>query len=76
MTRYQPNHAGLEELARGPVAQQLVEEHGNRIVNAAGDGFVLSTQQGASRFRGIVYADSWSAKRRNARDNTLVRVLG
>lgn len=74
--RYRPNRAALEELARGSEAQQLVNEHGNRLVNAAGDGFVLSTRQGASRFRGIIYADTWSAKHRNARENTLVRVLG
>ncbi|CQD04169.1 hypothetical protein [Corynebacterium striatum] len=51
-------------------------QHGDALAGAAGDGFVLSTQQGKSRFRGIVYADTWSAKRREARENVLVRVLG
>lgn len=76
MAKYVSNKAGLAELARGPVAQALVHEHGERIAGAAGDGFVASYQQGASRYRGIVYADTWSAKGRNRRDNTLIRVLG
>ncbi|MFS0210542.1 hypothetical protein ACL1EU_03115 [Corynebacterium striatum] len=76
MTKYRPNLAGLQELLRGSVAKQLVIDHGDRLAGAAGDGFVLSTQQGSSRFRGIVYADTWSAKRREARENVLVRVLG
>ncbi|WP_306592887.1 hypothetical protein [Corynebacterium striatum] len=51
-------------------------QHGEDITGRAGDGFVLSTRQGKSRFRGIVYADTWSAKRREARENVLLRVLG
>lgn len=74
--RYQPKQAGLEELARGPIAQELTHQHGDRVVGAAGDGFVASYQQGQSRYRGIAFADTWSAKHRNARENTLVRVLG
>lgn len=76
MAKYVPNSAGLEELARGHIAQQLVREHSDRIASAAGDGFVASYQQGKSRYRGIVYPDTWSAIGRNRRDNTLVRVLG
>lgn len=74
--KYKANPKGLEELARGPAAQGLVHEHGERLTSTAGDGFVASYQQGKSRYRGIIYADTWSAKHRNARENTLVRVLG
>ena len=73
---YHSNHKGMEELARGAVAQGLVREHGERLAAAAGDGFVASYMQGKSRFGGIVYADTWSAKHRDRRENVLVRVLG
>lgn len=76
MVRYVPNRAGLEEVARGPIAQDLVERYGTHMAAAAGDGFVASYQQGRSRYRGIIYPDTWSAIGRNRRDNTLVRVLG
>ena len=74
--RYETNFQGMEELARGSVAQGLVRQHGERFAAAAGDGFVASYMQGKSRFGGIVYADTWSAKHRDRRDNVLVRVLG
>lgn len=74
--RYEPNRAGLKELLASPIAQTLVNEQANRIESAAGDGFVASQRQGKNRYRAIVYADTWSARRRNARDNTLLRALG
>ena len=73
---YRSNRKGMGELARGAVAQSLVRQHGEHLAAAAGDGFVASYMQGKSRFGGIVYADTWSAKHRDRRDNVLVRVLG
>lgn len=74
--KYLPNRAGLEELLRGPVAQQLVDDHGQGVADECGDGFVFSAQQGKSRYRGIAYAGTWSAKWRDHRGNVMVRVLG
>lgn len=74
--KYRPNRAGLRELLRGTAAKTLVIEHGERLANAAGEGFELSTQQGKSRFRGIIYPNTWSARRREAKNNVLIRVLG
>ncbi|WP_313678452.1 hypothetical protein [Corynebacterium stationis] len=74
--RYESNLGEMEALVRGAPVQGLVREHGERLAAAAGDGFVASYMQGKSRFGGIVYADTWSAKHRDRRDNVLVRVLG
>ncbi|NKU16393.1 hypothetical protein GS928_25515 [Rhodococcus hoagii] len=47
---------------------------------AAGEGFEWSSQQGArnpqGRWRAIVYAATPAAFKKNAQENTLVRVLG
>lgn len=74
--KYVPNRAGLEGLLRDGKTQDLVRSHGEALVSAAGDGFVSSYMQGKTRFRGIIYADTWSAKHRDHRENVLVRVLG
>ena len=74
--RYESNLGEMEALVRGAPVQKLVREHGDRLAAAAGDGFVASYMQGKSRFGGIVYADTWSAKHRDRRENVLVRVLG
>lgn len=74
--RYESNKAGLEELARSSMAQGIVQTYAEQKASAAGDGFVASYKQGRQRFVAIVYADTFSAMRREARDNVLVRVLG
>lgn len=74
--RYVPNRGGLQEVLASPEAAALVSGHASRLASAAGDGFTYSQQMGAVRQRAIVFADTWSAKHRNRRDNTLVRVLG
>lgn len=73
--KYRPNSSGLEQLVRGHVAQKLVNDKAEEMAQRAGDGFVASGQQRRARYGAIVYADSWSAKRREARENRLVKVL-
>lgn len=74
--KYVPNRAGLEGLLRDGKTQDLVRQYTEAARNRAGDGFVTSYMQGKTRFRGIMYADTWSAKHRDHRENVLVRVLG
>lgn len=76
MARYVPNSRATGEILRSAGVQSLVQSHGNRLAAAAGDGFVASYQQGRSRYGGIIFADTWSAKHRDRRENILVRVLG
>lgn len=76
--RWKPE--ALYDVRRLPAVQAEVERHAARIATAAGAGFVWSSRQGMKRpqgrWRAIVYPDTWSARRRNASQNTLVRVLG
>ncbi|MDK8794238.1 hypothetical protein QP968_00730 [Corynebacterium sp. MSK041] len=74
--RFQPNYGGYRELlSSGPMAS-LVAKHAEAVAAACGDGFVASQRMGRTRQRAIVYADTWSAKHRDHRDNVMVRVLG
>lgn len=74
--RYVPKRQGLEEVLRSGETQRFVRTQGDAVASRAGDGFVASYRQGRSRFRGIIYADTWSAKHRDHRENVLVRTLG
>ena len=76
MAKYVPNKAALKALLKGPMTQGIVVDHAEQVAAAAGDGFVSSYQMGKTRHRCIIYADTWSAKRREARDNVLTRALG
>lgn len=78
--RFRWKMGALYEVRRLPGVQGEVERHAARIATAAGSGFSWSSRQGMKRpqgrWRAIVYPDTWAARRRNARDNTLVRALG
>lgn len=74
--RYKPNRGGLREVLQGPGAQQLVQRYGSQVLSRLPDGYVASYRPGKARFRGILYANTMKAKRREARENNLVRALG
>lgn len=76
MARYVPNREGLRALLHRDDVKSLVRQHGDSLVSQAGDGFVASYRDGPTRFGGIIYADTWSAKHRDARENILVRLIG
>lgn len=76
MSKYVPNKSALKALLKDPMTQGIVVDHAERVAAAAGDGFVSSYKMGKTRHRCIIYADTWSAKRREARDNILTRALG
>lgn len=80
--RYRPNRKGIIEVMRSPGVAAEVNRHASRIARQAGDsagapgGFEVSSRQGKSRFRAIVYANSMKAKRREASGNHLLRSMG
>nr|DAJ21767.1 MAG TPA: type I neck protein [Siphoviridae sp. ctS248] len=76
MAKYVPNKTALKALLTDPMTQGIVVDHAEQVAAAAGDGFVSSYQMGKTRHRCIIYADTWTAKRREARDNILTRALG
>ena len=78
--RFRWKRDALYDVRRLPGVSGEVERHAQRIAAAAGSGFAWSSRQGMrkpqGRWRAIVYPDTWAARRRNARDNALVRALG
>lgn len=82
LSRYKPNREGIIEVMRGPGAQTMVNNGASGVARWAGEsagvpgGYVVSSRQGKSRFRAIVYAEKLKAKRREAEGNHLLRGLG
>lgn len=74
--RFEINSSGYRELLASGAVASLVSKHAEQISGACGDGFVSSQRMGSTRQRAIVYADTWSAKHRDHRNNILVRTLG
>lgn len=66
-------HSEFEHLRRIPAMQTEVIEAAARLSRHAGRGYGYSVQQGKTRFRGIVFPETFAARRRNARTNELLK---
>ncbi|MCX7542300.1 hypothetical protein OS128_05165 [Corynebacterium sp. P5848] len=67
------NLPAFEEIRRSSETQSAIDGLAADIVDQAGDGYGSDSQQGESRYRAIVYADTSAAIRDNARNNTIVK---
>lgn len=63
------------ELMKGGPMQRDLLRRAQKVKEAAGDGFGESVHKGKNRARASVITESWSARRRQGRDNILQRAL-
>lgn len=67
----------LDFAAMAALTKPLVEQSVEKIATAAGTGFVGDVRIGKKgRPVGVVRADSYQARRRNAKENTLLKSMG
>lgn len=67
----------LDFAAMAALTKPLVEQSVEKIATAAGSGFSGDVKAGKNgRPVGAVHADTYKARRRNARENTLLKSVG
>jgi hypothetical protein len=74
------NRAAMESILQAPEILADVRARAERVRDAAGPGFEMSSMIGAGRAaagraRASVRAESFSARVRNSRENILIRAL-
>lgn len=90
--RYKPRVQGFEEIRRSPKVAAEIDQLADSIAMRAGRGYESSSRQGQKgpspswnvsrhkgyqgRYRAIVFADTFRAMRDNAKNNTLVKLIG
>lgn len=62
---------GFNEIRRTPEVQQLVDTEAASFAKACGKGYEWSTMQGKTRYRAIVFPDTYRAYRDARRNNTM-----
>lgn len=73
--KFELNLPGLNELMKSPEMQAVLDEAGERVRQAAGDGYATSSRTG--RFIGFcnIYPDDSKAAKDNSANNTLLKAL-
>lgn len=69
------NKKAFVELMKSGEMQRDLMRRARKVKAAAGDGFGESVFVGKTRARASVITESWSARRRQGRDNILQRAL-
>lgn len=70
------NRAGVRELLRSGEMASICREHANKVKNAAGDGYEVTTYTGRNRVNASVHAETYEARKDNYENNTLLKALG
>ena len=74
------NMGAFDEIRTDPALCRMVDDVCESIAERAGRGFGWKAEprkgKRGVRYRGIVYTDTMRARAVNARDNTLLKVLG
>ena len=70
------NRAGVRELLRSGEMASICREHANKVKNAAGDGYEVTTYTGRNRVNASVHAETDEARKDNYENNTVLKALG
>ena len=67
------NRAGVRELLRSGEMASICREHANKVKNAAGDGYEVTTYTGRNRVNASVHAETDEARKDNYENNTVLK---
>lgn len=73
--KFKLNGAGVRELLKSAEMEAIVGKYAATTANAAGSGYASDVLHLGTRVVGKAYADTWEAKRQNAKNNTLLKAL-
>lgn len=74
-TRIVLNRAGVRALLRSQAMMEVCEKHARDAQARLGEGYVVTTRRGKNRVNASVAAQSFAARRENARSNTILKAL-
>lgn len=68
------NQPTFDAIRRGPKVQALVDQTASDVAGACGKGYDWDSIQGKTRYRAIVFPDTYRAYRDARRNNTMLHV--
>ena len=69
------NPSGVSALLKSGEMQGLLQEKGQAVAERAGDGFELTVSPGQKRANATISTTNIKSRKKNAKDNTLLKAL-
>lgn len=69
------NRKGVKELLKSEEMADIINKKAEEIKDRCGDGFEVSKYEGKNRVNASVKAETFKAKRKNAKENTILKAL-
>lgn len=73
--RFELNREGVRELLRSKEMMDVCQEYANNALGKLGDGYEVTTHTGTNRVNAQVAAVTYSAKKENLSDNTIIKAV-
>ena len=73
--KIQLNSKGVRQMLRSNEMMAICREHADAAAQRCGDGFSVNTHRGKKRVNAEVYAETFRAKRKNQKDNVILKAL-
>lgn len=73
--KFELNSSGVSALLRSTEMQNFLEEKGKAVADRAGEGFELTVSPGQKRANATISTTNIKSRKKNAKDNTLLKAL-
>ena len=73
--RIELNRTGVASLMKSPEMMAICQEHASTMQRSLGDGYEISKYVGRNRVNVSVIADSKKARKKNSKENTLIKSM-
>lgn len=73
--KFELNSSGVSALLRSDEMQALLREKGKAVADRAGEGFELTVSPGQKRANATISTTNIKSRKKNAKDNTLLKAL-
>lgn len=74
-TKFELNKAGVRELMLSPEMESALESIAGDALTRLGDGYDMNTYHGRNRINVEVSAETFTARRDNAQNNTILKAV-
>lgn len=69
------NSAGVRALLKSPEMMEACKAHADAAASRLGNGYGVSTYTGKTRVNASIVAETYEARRENAKNNTILKAL-